>query len=582
MHDFHTFVLSDTIAHTAKTDIRTKEKLRICFMTETFAIEQWQKELIQYLSCSEISEIVCIMQCTSIQKINNKKKPIIRNIFAQLFSATDRQLMHRKVTASKVVHCDNILNQFPAILIDYKNTPAQIIQSIQQLNGYGIDIIIDLNTKNFDSRIAGCSRYGIWYDMYGKALHHHPNTIGLNELLMQIPFCYVEIGSFTAKGHAILMTSRIGIHGYSCSLVAEACFRKSYQLFIILLFRVWNNVLIDTISEKKTIIHNCYKNSLLPSNALFLKLFFLKMRFLLLQKLKNIIYVNQWCLLLHRRSFPEFTYNSFQANNTDTSILSAGPDTFWADPHIIEKDSLYYLFFEEYCYKKSLGHICVATVNNEGKILDIKRILERSYHLSYPFIFEYQNNYYMIPETMQNRSVELFKCKEFPCQWEFHSTIFESIDAVDTTIVYYDGLWWLFSTMREDSRFSIFEDLYCFYASKPIGENWKPHPHNPIISDVTRGRQAGPIFIYNGNLYRPAQDCSCRYGYGLRIFKITTLNTCSYQEQEIAFIHPGADKRVRGIHSYAYQNNFNVIDINRRRFRFDTKKLFFNRYGEYR
>ncbi len=37
----------------------------------------------------------------------------------------------------------------------------------------------------------------------------------------------------------------------------------------------------------------------------------------------------------------------------------------------------------------------------------------------------------MIPETSANKTVELWKCTDFPLKWEKHSNLLEGIEAVE-------------------------------------------------------------------------------------------------------------------------------------------------------
>lgn len=39
----------------------------------------------------------------------------------------------------------------------------------------------------------------------------------------------------------------------------------------------------------------------------------------------------------------------------------------------------------------------------------------------------------MIPESSANKTIELWKCTEFPLKWEKHSNLIENIEAVDST-----------------------------------------------------------------------------------------------------------------------------------------------------
>src|SRR5213596_456309 len=58
---------------------------------------------------------------------------------------------------------------------------------------------------------------------------------------------------------------------------------------------------------------------------------------------------------------------------------------------------------------------------------------------------------------------------------------------------------------------------------RPLGP-WRPHPGNPVKVDVRSSRPAGGPFLFGGNLYRPAQDCSRTYGGGITINRVTHLS----------------------------------------------------------
>ena len=38
-----------------------------------------------------------------------------------------------------------------------------------------------------------------------------------------------------------------------------------------------------------------------------------------------------------------------------------------------------------------------------SKLINIQDILVKNYHLSYPFIYKFKKNYYLIPETHENK-----------------------------------------------------------------------------------------------------------------------------------------------------------------------------------
>ena len=180
------------------------------------------------------------------------------------------------------------------------------------------------------------------------------------------------------------------------------------------------------------------------------------------------------------------------------------PGAFWADPFILHKDSRAYIFFEEFIYKTSLGRISYVEMEQDGAISKSQPILEKPYHLSYPFIFEYGGEYYMIPETAQQRAIEMYRCTRFPDQWAYHKTIMRDVRAVDATLIEHNGLWWMFVNIAGEGG-STCVSCTSFHANQPLADEWIPHPMNPIVSDVRFARPAGHIFYKDGKLIRPSQ-----------------------------------------------------------------------------
>jgi hypothetical protein len=244
-------------------------------------------------------------------------------------------------------------------------------------------------------------------------------------------------------------------------------------------------------------------------------------------------------------------------------------DRFWADPFVIYKEDTYYIFIEEYMYKPKKGHIAVIEMNSKGEYTSSKPVLKRPYHLSYPFIMEWRGDLYMIPETMENRTIEVYRCLEFPHRWEFHKTIMKDLAAADATLFYHRAKWWLFTMIRENEGGPFWDELFLFYADEPFSSDYQPHPMNPIRSDVRNSRPAGKIIHYNDTLYRVAQHSSRKgYGYGLKINRIITLTESEYAEREIQALGPGWDKKIIGLHTFNHDNQLTLIDGKRRRSKF--------------
>jgi hypothetical protein len=254
-------------------------------------------------------------------------------------------------------------------------------------------------------------------------------------------------------------------------------------------------------------------------------------------------------------------------------------DKIYGDPFPIKFDGRYFLFFEEMevdgVSHKLAGHISVMEIDREkGPVGKIQKVLQRDYHLSYPFIFLWNNEYYMLPETHQNRSIELYRCVSFPGRWEFCRTLLNDIQTVDVTLFEKDGIWWMFAAVpqsMDESTHGIYAPhtyaLNLYYSNSPLGE-WQPHPLNPVKRNRTSSRCAGSVFFHDGYFYRPAQDCSPRYGYAVVFNRIEKITVSEYIETEDKKILPPDHWRIPGIHTYNACEDLQAIDFIHYRSRF--------------
>ena len=258
----------------------------------------------------------------------------------------------------------------------------------------------------------------------------------------------------------------------------------------------------------------------------------------------------------------------------DDSALAAPPergkytwiepprDRFYADPIPFEKNGEAYVFFEDYAYVDRRACISCVSIDGDGIPGGVTRVLERPYHLSYPYVFSWRGTVYMIPETEQNRTIELYRAVEFPRRWELERVLFENVRAVDSTVLEHEGRLWLFAAMSRRGS-SIDDELFLFHAEQPAGP-WQPHPRNPIVSDVTRARPAGPLFYSGGSLIRPGQDGSVRYGYAIALHRVDLLSETAYREVPIGRIEPSWYPGAIGTHTLARSEHFETIDIKKR------------------
>ncbi|MFW9880029.1 MAG: hypothetical protein ACFFG0_43700 [Candidatus Thorarchaeota archaeon] len=110
----------------------------------------------------------------------------------------------------------------------------------------------------------------------------------------------------------------------------------------------------------------------------------------------------------------------------------------------------------------------------------------------------------------------------------------EDTAGIDPTIFRYNGKWWVLYT---DADLDNKNNLCDCHAPDFFGP-WKKHVLNPLKIDIRSSRPAGTPFIHNGNLYRPAQDCSRIYGGRIIINRINRLSETEFDEEAISVVEP--------------------------------------------
>lgn len=238
-------------------------------------------------------------------------------------------------------------------------------------------------------------------------------------------------------------------------------------------------------------------------------------------------------------------------------LIQNDQKSYYADPFVFNYLGINYIFFEEYFYKNKKGSISVLKHELDGTYSYLGVVLDLEYHLSYPFIFEINGSVYMIPETGSNKRIDLYKCIEFPFRWDFCRTLLQGFKFVDTTVFHYKEKFWLFTSALKDGV-NPDSQLSLFYADNIITEDLIEHPSNPIAYGVNHSRMAGNIFLWQGGIVRPAQDCSKLYGGGISFMLIEELSENSYSERQIDKLLPFAD--YKGTHTFNHNNDIFVVD----------------------
>jgi hypothetical protein len=242
---------------------------------------------------------------------------------------------------------------------------------------------------------------------------------------------------------------------------------------------------------------------------------------------------------------------------TGFKVIRSPRHRYYADPFVIEVNGRQYVFVEDFRDQEGKGVISYFIYDGSQEV-DAAVAVETDYHLSYPFLFRWRGDIFMMPETSCARRVEMFRAVEFPNRWERCAVLLDNVVAYDPTMLEYGGKFWLFlsGVLKYGAQNN---DLSVFYADTPLGP-WHPHPGNPVVSDPLRARPAGAIFSHGGQLYRPGQDCWGAYGRAITVSRIEELTERHYRETPVSRIEPVWHPGITGTHTFNDNGRVQVID----------------------
>jgi hypothetical protein len=203
---------------------------------------------------------------------------------------------------------------------------------------------------------------------------------------------------------------------------------------------------------------------------------------------------------------------------------------FVADPFMIKVGLRWFMFFEVLNTDTRRGEIGLATSEHGTNWKYEQIVIAEPFHLSYPYVFEWNNEYYLIPESYQANSIRLYKASNFPTEWSFVGNLLNDGFFVDSSIFRYADKWWMFAETNSHHK----HDTLRLYYAEDLLDSWLEHPKSPIINGNAHiARPSGRVLVMNDQILRFTQDCQPTYGTQVKAFEITELTTTSYQEREV-------------------------------------------------
>ncbi|MDY0276997.1 MAG: hypothetical protein RBQ97_02830 [Acholeplasma sp.] len=281
--------------------------------------------------------------------------------------------------------------------------------------------------------------------------------------------------------------------------------------------------------------------------------------------------------LLHK--FRILTYNVGFIEDDIQSVIENGfegknikwlkhkyKDRFFADPFLWNYDDNYfYVLVEEYLFNEKKGKISLLKIDRNTYTLTNRRVvIEEDFHLSFPFC-ELDSEYVLVESIGSGKTFQYKLDKK-------NLNIIQRNVLVDAPLI--DPI--KFTSLEGD------EYIFAGHTSNPSGEiylykkemngEYRLIKYIPWKCGKSNSRSAGKIFVYNGSLVRPTQDCVKRYGHQIQLMSINSFDFISIPEIHLRTLNSASSKKFNEtMHTFNVYDEIIIVDGSKDKLKFFRK-----------
>ncbi len=532
-------------------------KLKIGVLLEGVQISNWWYTTLQQIKEAYYAEIVLV-----IIKQENIREEESKPFFYKLHVKVDKFLFSRNTNYESPRRVEDLFQNAKQLNIEMPATGEISSNDIDQIKSQNLDILLQSNSFDWKKSLAPLVKYGLWRLKHSEAKIESKGPSGYWEFMTDYGTVGFILQQWKGGEENILHESIDYTHLLSIDKTRSNNYWNSSIVIPRILEKIFlqGPIALEKLQRKYSSLNGAKIALEFDPISTFSssKNFYKYLMGIGKRAWQKWVSVDHWYILfqLHQENF-----NPFEVELGKFIAIESKADKFWADPFVVSEHNQHYIFVEEYPYKDKRGHLSVIVLDENGKYLESGDILKRPYHLSYPFVFKQDDTYYMMPESHQNKTVELYRCIEFPYKWEFVIDLMTDIIGADATLFFRDDKWWLFANVDPTGgQSNSSSELHLFFCDNLFAPSWQSHPDNPISSDSKVSRPAGKIFEFEGKFYRPTQEGNGVYGRATNFMEITKWTETDYEEQLFQKIEPNWDEVSSRTHTFNFNQQITVVD----------------------
>ncbi len=443
-------------------------------------------------------------------------------------------------------------------------------QDIDQIRSYDLDFIIRFGFNILRGEILNAAKHGIWSYHHDDEQKYRGGPAGLWEIYYGDPVNGVILQRLTEKLDAGIILKKGWFktvdHSYSANL--DQLLLESAAWIAQAATAISLGLPVNT--EPSATRANVFK---VPGNLKCLWFLVILFRNKIRFHYRELFLSEKWNIAIISRPVHEvISLGDFMASKP-VWMKEAPTGSYYADPFGFSAGGKDFAVFEHFSYAKGKATIATAEIKNVGILPGISDAIVTPDHQSYPYTFEDKGEIYCTPESFTAKKIALYSLNKDIPEFVLQKLLLDGIEAVDPTLFFFNGYWWLFFTLKRQSN----TELHAWY-SEELWSEFRSHLNNPVKTDVRSSRPAGTPFQYQGALYRPAQDCSTTYGARVVINKVVRLTPSEFEEIPVKVISPFMDSPyTKGLHTLSGWGTFTLIDSKRFTFSFASFRSQFSK-----
>ena len=201
--------------------------------------------------------------------------------------------------------------------------------------------------------------------------------------------------------------------------------------------------------------------------------------------------------------------------------------------------------------------------------------LEEDFHLSFPTVFDWNGEIWMLPETGSDHSLRLYRCRAFPTGWELVQRFATDEELCDAILLdrRAEALTILCSETKPDNQLYVRYRRYTLRHAVQESAALPPQGPFELVPDETYNlqhrdfdlvsRNAGPLFVLGEQIIHPTQ-VSSTVDYGLYLQFLarrgsSEIPLCAATPQNVT-ITGIAPADLIGVHTYCRDDRLEILD----------------------